>query len=1050
MGADRSRDAYEAILVPARLEPWPEESDFAEADIGTGPVVPDDPESSVAIDAVGVPEDGRTLYLRTLHSGMPGVARAGFGWRDDPSDPWYGWDVPSSVRDTELVANHGTALGNDGFLRPHPVTLADGTLLVAHEDDLPAGLGGRVRIRYREWGATSWVSPSVLPTSDHVAEISPQLVVLPDGSAMCFYLVYRGTTWNIGYHFARDPKVGASWRRGSEAVVDAVMGVAGTVQPHRLRVRYNPANGQMMALVMTSTGLRQYASRDLGTSFTQVPHSMPAASNHKPELSVSLGSFVVGSVATVGHLHIRRLASAFTPLDTISDSDAIVGQLIMAGPERELALVSADDGSLYAYGTPGYAWGTSGDGGKTWAILLGDERRWLHFDGSVVNLQGTYRRGQVVLTCNQTGEPAANQGSLIAIYCGGYSTVTLPPEVVGHMTGRQSWWGQGWLAYHDYDDAPLLDDSLSTGSITVTRRAGGFYQIDTDASGDGVLRSLADDTDGEVTARIVMFGRCQLRLQWADGTDRTRVQVEIDDDTLRARDLVADAEIASVSVPAGAVVEVLASLRGNKSWAVYRVRALDAPGDLVTLYGPLTSLDDEASAQARQVQIRVPPSNTGYVRYMLWNFANWGNPGDHAASPIGPGLAEGQDTEDMFARPLPATGAAYVDDGVSVRGRSGPTHAGETFTMIPRAPRPATNLLPHLSPSPRQVFEAAAAPQSMVLAYRLAPNDSHVGQDSIGIFMGACLWSHFDVLLRVGGSWVTVASEVQRFIRTPFTRIGHTLIPATSGSGGPGPYLRRNELAGSYAMFDTGFTRRIAGNTEGTWTDGAVSQKRPVIRLEGLTGAEPSSGTCSLVAPDSLTVLHLAGDSTAEAIAIVVHPSADPALSTPPPGGRYRGGVLAIGPLAYLGRRVESQIGTRQETRVETLDLPDHVTRARVTAPPRRRVTIPLGTVDLTSARGETDPAYALATTTTNGEPVAHASDTPLLLEGLVDELGTRPVVWCPRIERGPPDVQTYLLDRAGGSVYGMLSWSGRRVSIGDPQRDELVDGGTLTIIEER
>lgn len=1061
MGNDVSRSDYEAILIPdfriTKDQLWAAQSSYDEDAPQVGPITADDTSDAV-IEASGTLTNGDALYLRTLHAGMPGINRAGFGWRSSTANNWFGWDVPCSIAAYEGIS--GTA-GSDSLnfhssekLYPSVISLSSGALLIASDSDVASTR--QVRITYRAWESTTWstdlLGDSAATTTGHH---HPRLVLLPTGRALLFYFVYDddNSEAQVALWYSDDPTGGEStWVEGARAVLPDPISTA-TNAPERLRVAYNPLNGQILMLIRTaSSTVSQYASRDLGTSFTLVKSGLTMT---RHDITVADGVFVVGYSDASLYLEIYRTGSAFTDLSTLT---AINATSVTAS--SEIALATADDGTVYACcNADVLGWGASADGGVTWlgGWPADGGVSWSSAGGVLfADTSATWHRGRIYLVGNQSA-PAADTGEISAAVLGGYSTVTLPPERRDQNIGRQAWWASGWVG-HDSPAVEMTDSSA--GAPVLTRNNNGSWAVVTGAADtgrydneSGAVHTITSGEEHVIRGSwAVNSGVGSLYNQWTSASDSTQVQVRLTTTALTLRDVNGGSQIgSSVSITAGTRIDVKVAVNGQNAACWYRTYTIDGPRTW-TLLASTTSLTLAGAAASYRARFEVTASSDVDL---FERFRVGGRGSIHSRNySLGHSLADGIDTPaELFARPLPALGTAYVSDGAALRGRDGPTLRGETFTMEVTHPNPVENIIPREAPSPRQYWQAATATAGMAIAWEFwsTNTDLHTGQDTIGCYLGSWLCSH----VRWQGydadtsAWTTIAT-IDRTRSVAFVRTGYSVQPATTGTGGTSRYYERNELAGGYVVFPGGAVRTIASNTEGNWDAGAINEKRPVIYLERteVDNTEDTSGTLTIVFPDSLTIAHLAGSNLYRGYRLVLHYSGSGAAS--PPGGKFKGGVAAIGPVVVLGKRTESQIRVAAEARVARYELPDGTERSRVIAAPRRIVSIPLGTVDLTTARGDTDPDYVRGTSTSGGEPIAHRHDLPLLLRGVIDDTDGPhvPVVWIPRVRRGTPDTYTDVLGRAGGAVYGRLEWSGYSGMLGDPEQAELVRLGEIVITE--
>jgi hypothetical protein len=156
--------------------------------------------------------------------------------------------------------------------------------------------------------------------------------------------------------------------------------------------------------------------------------------------------------------------------------------------------------------------------------------------------------------------------------------------------------------------------------------------------------------------------------------------------------------------------------------------------------------------------------------------------------------------------------------------------------------------------------------------------------------------------------------------------------------------------------------------------------------------------------------------------------------------------------MAMFGRKYAR--GRTQDTAPNFALVEDSAGRrsARKLGPSRRAVSVVWLGADLTSISGATpDPDYisprAAATT-----PTADRHGTPLLIEGLIEQLGggTTPIVYVPNIpETSPGNLETRMAARER-FVYGRIMGGVTRSAVlGTEAQSEVVNLAGLRIDEE-
>jgi hypothetical protein len=105
-----------------------------------------------------------------------------------------------------------------------------------------------------------------------------------------------------------------------------------------------------------------------------------------------------------------------------------------------------------------------------------------------------------------------------------------------------------------------------------------------------------------------------------------------------------------------------------------------------------------------------------------------------------------------------------------------------------------------------------------------------------------------------------------------------------------------------------------------------------------------------------------------------------------------------------------------QEHGVQVVEAEDRTYRTRTLAPSRRSVTISWSDgVPTCNASGESpDPDYVKLSDSAGALPVASSFDLPMTLRGLAEQVNgpALPVVYLPRLEKGPPDATTLVRRR--------------------------------------
>src|SRR5690606_13436805 len=141
-----------------------------------------------------------------------------------------------------------------------------------------------------------------------------------------------------------------------------------------------------------------------------------------------------------------------------------------------------------------------------------------------------------------------------------------------------------------------------------------------------------------------------------------------------------------------------------------------------------------------------------------------------------------------------------------------------------------------------------------IFAFDLGVN-TRIGE-ALGLYIGHANFRTAVLEYYDGAVWQTAGTlDLQVASGLPCSRQGDTVYPTADAYV---RYLWQDEFAGGTAVIRSGIffshRRRIVSNTHGTWTPSAQAAQ---LRIEGVTGAEASTGTVELWAPSGLLVVYL-------------------------------------------------------------------------------------------------------------------------------------------------------------------------------------------------
>lgn len=215
----------------------------------------------------------------------------------------------------------------------------------------------------------------------------------------------------------------------------------------------------------------------------------------------------------------------------------------------------------------------------------------------------------------------------------------------------------------------------------------------------------------------------------------------------------------------------------------------------------------------------------------------------------------------LLGQQYTARGSALPDASGDVgacflRARNGPARMGESFTIDRRYAYGIENIFYDVSPSPSSPWKSSDLSEQIIAI--------DVGHDleaaaGTGFLLAENVnWSYAYLEGYTGAFWESISTvytyEFHAFL--PFTRNGVVVTPNGTSAA---RYLWRGELDGGW--IDLGAsgttTRTIAEQHEGIWnTSRTTKQARILLDPSELTGAEPTSGFCTLHWTSALATWH--------------------------------------------------------------------------------------------------------------------------------------------------------------------------------------------------
>ena len=1059
--ASESPSILRGILVPDRRIStdtlWAAESDYTQAGPVPGVAEPQQ-DTAMDIQVSGSQSSGGALRVRAANAGFPERDGATFVWQQEGDTDWRGWDPPSSISSFESIDFPGAA--SLQYRNPHAVALDSGIVLVASSSTVVAATNVRIHTRT---AAGAWSTASIhTEAPDGTNEPHPALVVLPSGRVLCMFLVYDGTANLAQVRVYSSDDDGATWSEYQRFALREAIDTS-TVTVQRMRAAYS---GGQIALVMEwdrsglLPSLAQYASRDLGASFSQVlvlagiptsgglPYAVGSGRNHDIA-AVDGGGFVLlwqpAWTATYSRTETWRavLTSAY---DSRWLGNSEVTELPWAYAsylEIEHTLVPADDGALYVLAvafprtsgdTPYGQAVVSYDNGQTFERIGRDlagstDGRW--FWPAVAGtahpqrFHGCWHRGRILLAHNADDAyaPTVDPDALWAAYLGGYTTATMPSlDTFVAPTNSLAWFWE----WHPYElptavgatalgtaTSEVLDSELTVSVAALGTR----YYRGSLVTGMSIAGGMMSECEFSTTDNVPVG----LRLRLSDNTNDYHVDIQVQNTTVEVYDLHSAAQIGSTeTVASGDRVTVRIAVAAGKVWAGFKVDGQDEDRDWTVIANGVALTDNGAGAGV----IYWAESGRTIADPKVSTF-KWYSGRVTRADDVG-GIAEGfTNPDDLRGRPFSGQ-PVYVEDGTSIAAISGPCARDDEWDVDVRHDYGVENIHPWESESPRIGWRSTSAPVGQNIAWKV---DEHpLASDAFdsglfAIYLDGINFPTFrlDWTDNNPTAWTT-AADVDLRESGAFVREGANVAPATTGGAVSGPYIHRDELVGGWFEFPSGEVRPILSNSEGHWSSGPVTQKRPHLVLGDIDDTESVSGTGYIWFPRAVVILHNLDQATA-ALRMTIRPSGTvPA----PPDGYYKAGVIAMGNVAVFGRSYGFGHRTRYFPNVEIEEMPSGIERSRKRGPRRREMAMRWDTGLITRSTRGTEQSDYVKSTTTSTPPVASARDVQWLLEGLDSQMDgpLRPGVLLPFIPAGTPDVVTHTWQRTRGAIYGRMSTS--------------------------
>ena len=1030
------------------------------------PGVPEDqnsPRSSMVFQTSGSQSANQQLRFRIGEGGYPGTYGRGAGglWKYENDSNWYGSDVYNVITGRDWIEYIDNSLGSDNNDDPCLVRLEDGSVMAAYHHQTSLA-GSRIRIKTMRPGGAWTTAADLNPTPTAVAAsfMNPCLLVLPGGRVALYYWT-ADTSANVGQiQMQYSDDGGTTWTLGATACLTSAIDISSAASGYYLgRIRMARNSGQILLVAELTTRdgsktnpevLTQWGSDDDGVNFTHVETFVADTNNgQQPSvLALQSGGFVVYVASVTATSTVQyRLASAYEAMTT-AGTTTMSG---LTGGSEVIDVFRDEDQTLYML------WHDVGADTVQVVRSIDEGLNWIHLDDAVSNAQAFYSLADantmlstreltatavegrmVVLSKFTTATGTKDDESIICLYGGGSSSVTLPSVAAYRRDANQMAFNRTWIDIEkpgdtaDYSKVGAGTDTLTVNGLTLSTAVGQALYYDDTGSNIGTS-SVADQVIVLAELDVQSGGtlindQIAINVVLADGTNDYNISVRMTASAFRLWDNNAAAAVGSdATVDMTAGVQLLIAIKNGKAATYYRLTGTSSDNARSWTNGPAGSLTSDTSSPAANSSIswghRVIQAGES-----KWRLFHWSVQGA-ASQPLAEGFTN---PTDLFSRPI-SRHPIGIDDGVKVSAIDGPGRESETWNIDTRYDYSVEHIDPTLAPSPRRRWRTTGETQADIVwdLHGLA-NDARYGSTTIGLYLGGINWRTGSLWGKAnGGSWVKLGDldAAEGLQPLAFTRVGDSVGPNVAGSVNAAQYLQRNEYAGGSFASSTSVVRRIVRHTEGAFSNSLT--RRATLFLDGVADSDPASGDGAIWSPRMLAIAHHVSDYRYLRLRIDAQTTAD---------GYFEIGSCILGPLALFGSPYSWGRVIDNVANVELTTARDGTRYARGLGDPRRLVSFSWSEGVDTSATYSSSgtnaiPDYLTGTSTSGAEPIGTPYDTPMVLSGVLTEINgaATPVVYVPAIARGTPNFAVY--PQKAASVYGRMT---------TPVRLETVQGDEL------
>lgn len=1087
MGTDVKNEVLRGILVPDnRLAIWDDESgEYAAGVKVTGihsmsPVagIPEpDNSTSMGLRATGAQET--EIYIRTNRGGLPSIDGCGMLWSDTSGSNYRGCDLPNVCTAFEPLPQSGVT-----HLSPHIARLPNDKLMIAYWDD-----SVEVAVRVRDPDSETW-GAAVAVHTEAANNPRPCLQVTPGGRVHLYvYETLDANKLQIRLYYSDDD--GATWSNAGFVLSDAI---DRAVYTDFFRIRTGYLNGQMLMLLHLELDggtytdvLSQWASSDGGHTFEEV-YTQDGTdienAGASPEIVIDQGVFLVGFLRIGStdevYAEFRRLGTAFYRFDYTKvlgdtldrDSGNDWGNVNTGVIEHPyFAFWGDDDGSLYCTGVDYFSGSApilrSADHAETWlgtgtsASFTSLGQTWWNAgdtDYIPVDFAAVSFRGKSLVISNFVRN-ATQRDALVLFYLGGWQTNTMANRTyIQKPTHRKGWENHGYSCYEPDEPAVWTASGAGTASIdadiflnlvSTAVAAIEYYVVPTTTLFQGLNAEFTVKREPGVGTNPRMI------LRISDATPECYgIYCEIDGTTAYLYDYISSTLIGSVTLPDSDsdFYRIRMAIQDDNGRAWIAPDDTDADTDWTEI-GSSSSLTDSGVNSGNLIQFG-QPIGAGESYWKEWHYSE----GAYTSALM---WTAGQANENKYPRNV-ISSPVWFGENVRLSADTGPTVAGDTWTITPTAEYPLENLDPRTAPSPKRTWrsrlssEMSPLTDEIRIAYSLSTIVEYGMSDLWALWLQGVNCAEIEIYLYYGGAWNLVdTTKVDQFSGT---RAGGTVRANPAGATSGSAKWRRGELDGAGIEFVTlplasDWTGKITENRQGsTVISGAVNSVRFAATIEGWTGALSASPTVRIWPKRHLVLMNLANFAN-EIRGVQIRIPRQAVGTATKPGNPYDGyfeiGKLVVGPVWVWGHDYSNGRSITYQLKQDVTEAEDGTRTVRALAPMRRVVELSWADgTDTCNYQNEDLPDY---TSFADSNPaVALVHDTPL---DIVDEIrqlqgAATPVVYLPSMPRNTAGGY----EKWGqGAVYGRIVQSETSLDtiFGEEEDSEIFRLSRLVIEEE-